>query len=127
MPPGDFYAAYGLNVAPAPYTALYADNTKKVFFPILVLSLPPSFFLSFSYHLLMGTKPFPQLRSGHADGFWVKKNQCSRENKTLECVGGTFAHAHKNLRLQEYKISGFCFKESRYKHNMLSVQAKTVA
>lgn len=72
--------------------------TSSIFFPL------------FSYHLLMGTKPFPQLRSGHADGFRVKKSQCSRENKTLECVGGTFAHAHKTFARRRTRSPAFASK-----------------
>lgn len=44
------------------------------------------------------------------DGFWVKKSQCSRENKTLECVGGTFAHAHKTFARRRTRSPAFASK-----------------
>lgn len=59
----------------------------------------------------MGTEPFPQLRSGHADGFWVLKKKVGVLGKIrLECVGRTFAHAHKTFARRRTRSPAFASK-----------------
>jgi len=77
---------------------LLTKPRKVCFFPHSCSFTSSIFSPLLSHLLLKGTKPFPQLLSGHADGFWVEKSSVLGKIR-LDCVGGTFANAHKTFTL----------------------------